>query len=124
MFNKGFYISSEVWVGNDYLIQPDTAAKRCLCCGKLFYAVEFPMIAEVVDGVLPVCIQCFRSRKLADTVSGILNSMAETRICRKCGEEKHITSYLSYRSGTNDFDGRCADCRPAANAWWEKDAED
>lgn len=119
MFNKILYTKSDVWDGDKYLVQPSSAVKACRCCGESFYSVEFPNVPEAIDGKLPVCLKCFRSRKSANIVSGILADMSETRICRKCNSVKHITDYLSYRSRANDFDNRCSDCRPAAKAWWD-----
>lgn len=119
MFTKSDYLKTDVWVGNDYLVQPETAVKRCSCCGILQYTVEFPNVPELIDGKLPVCITCFKSRKRADMVNGIINRIDETRACKKCGEERRLESFMSYRKKYNDFDGKCSSCRPSSPEWWK-----
>lgn len=119
MFTKDSYLKTEFWVNNDYLVQPETATKRCSCCGVLQYTVEFPNVPELIDGKLPVCITCFRSRKRSGIVDGIVNILDETRICKKCGEEKPLVLFMSYRKKYNDFDGRCDTCRPSSPEWWK-----
>lgn len=119
MFTKDGYLKTEIWLGNEYLVQPETATKRCVCCGVLQYTVEFPNVPELVDGKLPVCITCFRSRKQAGVVSGIIDGIDETRTCKKCREDKPLASFMSYRKKYNDFDRRCDSCRPSSPEWWK-----
>lgn len=123
-FNKKNYIRSGLWMDDDYLVQPETAVKRCRCCGKLFYTADFINIPEIVDGKMPVCIWCYRSRKLSDTVQGIMDGRAEVRMCRKCEMEKPISQFTSYDGRYNKMKDTCQDCTPTPSHWREDGDED
>jgi len=125
MFDKKRYIASEVWVGNDYLIQPDTAAKRCRCCEKLFYAVEFPMVPEAVDGSMIICIKCLRSAAKAERVKEIFSTWDLEKTCRKCGQTLPVSFFQGYDGRRNTIKDTCSTCVPAKpGAQKEKDDED
>jgi hypothetical protein len=125
MFSKKVYIASEVWRNNDYLIQPDTAAKKCACCNRLFYAIEFPMVPEAIDGVIPVCGYCLRSRTKKGQVDDILAAWDIERTCRKCGQTLPGGSFRTHNKARNTIENVCLACTPARPAFWkEKDDED
>lgn len=118
-FSKKEYIASEAWTDNEYLLNPITAVKKCLCCDSFLYSAEFPNLDESSDGKLPVCITCLKSRKNKAAVSDIILSLEIARICKKCGNEQHISDFVSYRKKYNDLEPRCSSCRPKLEAWWD-----
>ena len=123
-FDKNGYINSGIWNGNEYLIDPETAVKRCLCCDELHYSSEFPDLPELVDGKFPVCIYCFKARSKKTAVSEIVNGITGTRLCAECGRDLHISYFTgSYKKSVNQFDKKCSECRPEPTRWWE-DATD
>lgn len=117
-FTKGGYIKTAVWDGDDYLVQPDTAVKRCRCCGKLKYSVEFINIPELMDGKLPVCLKCYRSRKYKTAVSDIISRLPQTRECRKCEQERPLSLFSQYNAKYNRLDNVCDNCAPARPSFW------
>lgn len=125
MFNQKSYIASEAWRGNDYLVQPDTGAKRCQCCDKLFYSVEFPAFNEATDGLLLVCLSCFRSKTKKDAVENLILAWGVERACRKCGQVFPAIEFRTYSKAKNAIDNVCQECSPPKPSYWtKKDDED
>jgi hypothetical protein len=122
-FNKKKYIESGIYVDNMYLIQPDTAAKRCNCCNELQFAIEYPMVKEAPDGCFCVCITCWRSRLKKEKVELILKEWPVTRVCRKCEQELGATMFRSYSKTKNMIENICVNCSPVRPEFWKKEGE-
>jgi hypothetical protein len=123
LFDKKKYIKSGEWEGNEYLVQPDTAVKRCSCCQTYRYSVEFCNLPEVVDGKMPICMFCYRSRNLADVAEGILEGISETRVCNKCEKELPLVEFRSYRKKENKMGNTCRSCVPEMPRYWESESD-
>lgn len=95
MFDKQQYIESGIYQGDEYLIQPTTAVKKCRCCHELKYSGEYPDWPEYPDGKLSVCRKCAR----IDEGREIVNQAGFTQVCRTCKVKKPLGAFNPFGSG-------------------------
>ena len=119
VFSKDIYIKKGLYE-NEYMVNPQSGVKRCRCCDKLFYSVEFINLPEMIDGKMPVCIKCYRSKVLAERADGIMQGLPEVRNCRKCEIDRPISEFRNYSKRTNAMNNICQECSPARPRWWEE----
>lgn len=105
-YNKSF-----IWVDNDYLVNPETAVKRCACCKKLWYSQEYAEHDAFDDHKVPVCANCARSRKLKKRVNSILDQHPFLKECKKCGVEKKLGEFIAKKGDWYSLDSNCLSCR-------------
>ncbi len=104
MFDRMAYIKSNVWNDNEYLLEPVSTVKKCRKCHGLMYSVEFPNLPEAIDGVLDVCMRCFKKYGKHDAGISI-----HIRRCTSCDKEKSICEFR-YTKNHNRINKKCADC--------------
>lgn len=109
--NKQQYIESKKWKNNDRLLQPDTATKRCAVCEELKYSSEFADVPEYddIDGKLPACTDCLKSRSNERNTKMRVLVANHTRKCGKCDTDKEISAF-SYVKLTNTLNKTCKEC--------------
>jgi hypothetical protein len=107
--DKQTYISNNAWKGNPFLIQPETAVKKCQCCEENKYSSEFPDYDHklFLDGKLPVCITCFRMSD--DAGRNMVKLTGITIACKACGVFQTLDRY-SYSKPTNTLRTACRAC--------------
>ena len=101
-----------------YNVNPTTGTKVCQVCDTDKFTVEFADIPEAIDGKLPVCTECYKSRSKSDWASTMVDSANIARECRKCRSTKSITAF-SYHKSKNNFSDTCQKCTPAAPKFWQ-----
>jgi len=104
MLDRVAYIKSDVWDDNEYLVEPVSKVKKCKSCEGLMYAAEFPNFPEAIDGVLPVCMRCFKKYARDN-----LQLVPVFRKCSRCGEDKMVGEFR-YEKNHNRINKKCADC--------------
>ena len=110
-FNATKYNKSFIWVNNDYLVNPETAAKRCACCNKLYYSIEYADHPDFDDGKINVCNRCVRQRKAQEKVWAVVEKTGITKQCKKCEKEVNLASFLGRKGDWYDIKTYCEDCR-------------
>lgn len=110
-FNATKYNKSFIWKGNDYLVNPETAAKRCACCKKLWYSQEYAESDEFDDHKYPVCNRCSRKKKNAEKITKLIEPLGVTKECKKCGEAQSIHNFVSRSSDWIIINIYCDNCR-------------
>lgn len=115
--DKQAYIISQAWIQNPFLvIPPNTAAsvsasahKKCQCCKKVKFTVEFPDYEneQLLDGKLPVCTKCF---KMANNAGRrIVELTGIEYMCKVCGVLQTLDRY-SYAKPKNTLKTACVTC--------------
>lgn len=105
--DKQAYINNQIWLNNPYLLQPETAVKRCQCCDEDKYSSEFPNYDTFEDGKLPVCITCFRMSD--DKGREIVKLTGICLPCASCGVLQTLDRY-SYTKRGNTLKTACREC--------------
>ena len=107
-FNKKRYLAQEIYKQSPYFVQPP-GIKRCECCQKRWYTVEFYELdeSERPDAKCPVCHQCWK--RLARMGKDVVDRHGITRTCATCKATKPLTSFPANGS-KNIIDDRCMDC--------------
>jgi hypothetical protein len=109
-FEINEYTKSNVWLGNDKLVQPD-GTKRCECCNKKWYSIEFPEHNGFVDGKYPVCVVCSKKKAKQERIHNLVEKYGIKTVCKKCGDEKSISHFISRKGDWTVINARCDDCR-------------
>lgn len=104
------YTKSNIWKGNEYLVNPFTAVKRCACCKKLYFSIEFCDHDYYDDHKIPVCNKCVRKRGVQDKVK---KALTETVVieCKSCNKTYSIANFLGRRGDWYDIKRDCENCR-------------
>lgn len=112
-FDKLNYIYQAEWMGNDYLIQPESAAKRCVTCRKVKFTIEFIDYDDpkFIDGKIPVCLTCFRSNSPSKRlkVETALRVHGIQKCCLKCAVLRDLTDY-AYNKRNFGLKNNCRHC--------------
>lgn len=111
MFNIIEYSKSNVWIGNEYLVQHPTGIKRCECCSKKFYSIEFADSVEFTDGKYPVCNLCSRKKKKQTKIHTLIAKYGVSIVCKKCKKEKSVSHFVARRGDWVEVNRNCDDCR-------------
>lgn len=112
-FNILAYIQGQQWMGNEYLINPLTAVKKCQCCNKPKYTSEYIDCLEFTDGKLPTCIACMRSKKYMGKCADILDKHKTKRTCKECGDVCKLSD-MSMNWSRNEVGKKCQNCTKKA----------
>lgn len=102
------YKKENMWKLNEYLVNPETSAKRCACCDQLKYAAEFVDCDLFVDCSHPVCTDCLKSRSetLKQKIGVLLHGYAKN--CLTCERELKLDQFRP--SGYLALNRKCVDC--------------
>lgn len=109
MFNKQKYIESKAYERDKYLVQPNSATKICLNCKRTKYTMEFIDCGLFIDGKLPVCTECLRSKTHGDKSRDLINESGITVKCVKCENEK-LVGQMSMYYKKNKVLNVCREC--------------
>lgn len=85
--------------------------KRCACCKKLYYSIEYAESDGFDDHKVSVCNNCVRKRKLHDKVWAVIEKTGITKQCKKCKKEVNLASFLGRKGDWYDIKTYCEDCR-------------
>lgn len=111
MFDKRTYLQNKSWLQDKYLVTPygTTATKICKCCDTNLFTCEFVDYPEAIDGKLPVCVDCLRSRKNGTLARSMVDDTGFTQKCAKCAGEKRLGEFVMSFS-RNFVTNKCLDC--------------
>lgn len=108
MFNKSDYLSKSLWLADDFLMKPD-GSKRCKVCNELHYAIEFIDYIRFLDGKLPVCNKCLRSKLSGVLSRSVIDELGFTIECGKCGTVSRLGE-MSMSYSSNKVSNFCKSC--------------
>lgn len=109
MFDLKEYTQSNIWSGNQLLVQLD-GSKRCENCGKFLYSIEFPDCDFFADGKFPVCSTCGRKQDKTEFIS-VVDAHNKAQECTKCKETQSVSQFIARSGEWTKIDNRCASCR-------------
>ena len=108
MFNKQQYLIDKLWRDDIFLVTPN-GAKICRVCNEKKYTVEFIDFALYVDGKLPVCSKCLRSKLLGDFSRSVIDRSDFRVKCVRC-ERKTELGQMGMSFVDNKVTKLCRDC--------------
>lgn len=109
--NKEMYINSSSWRESDLLVNPYTVSKRCACCQKLRFTIDFIDSPGFVDWKIPICLTCFKSNSLyrRSKMVEILEFYGIKKKCSGCKKELCLLEF-GYDKLTFGLRGICKKC--------------
>lgn len=108
MYTLKQYKKDNQWKANDYLVNPETGAKRCECCEELKYAAEFVDCDLFVDCSHPICTLCLKSRS-NERKQKIGESLADcSKTCVACKRVRRLDQFRP--DGVLALNKRCVHC--------------
>ena len=111
MFDRSTYIKSGIWRDNKFLVNPNTAVKKCECCKRLWYSIEFCDHDGFADNKYPICNRCSRKKANKEKIDRIVAKYSIMAVCKKCEKEQSISHFISRSSDWIEVNLRCDDCR-------------
>jgi len=94
------YIKDKLWLDDKYLLKPYkskalktiSATKKCKCCRKTLFSMEFADNKKFPDKKLPVCTGCIYKRNNSKAVQ-LLNKTGKKNFCKTCRKQKLIGKF-------------------------------